>query len=68
MIRSEYFDNELAKPPLIPKLRLAPKKSISSLKSSFEIVVVPFPSILPIKLSTPAFSPVATGSLSIRNE
>ena len=43
----------------------APKKSTSSLKSSFEMFVVPLPSIDPNKEVTPALSPSMIGSLSI---
>ena len=53
-----------ADPPPKPKFNRAPKKSISSLKSSFEIVVVPFASMAPKSAVTPAFLPSKTGSLS----
>ena len=60
-----YLDNPLAKPLVAPKETLAPKKSTSLLKSSLEMLVVPFPSIAPSKLETPALSPSKTGLLSI---
>ncbi len=61
MILSWYFVRQLAKPPSNPKDKLAPKKSISSLKSSFGIEVVPLPSIAPSMVVTPALSPSEIG-------
>ena len=60
-----FLVNVVAKPPLNPIFNDAPRKSISSIKSSLDIDVVPFPSILPSKLVTPALSPSTIGLLSI---
>src|SRR5690606_7449007 len=60
----EYLDNELANALVAPNEILAPKKSTSLLKSSFEMVVVPFPNIAASKLDTPDLSPSKTGGLS----
>ena len=60
----EYLDKELAEAPLELKLMLAPKKSTSSLKAVFEILVVPLPINVLVMSATPFLSPSAYGSLS----
>ena len=65
IILVEYFESPLAKAPFDPKLMLAPKKSISSLKASFEMVFVPFPIKLLVKSETPFLAPSAYGALSM---
>ena len=55
-IRSLYLTKPLPKPPLDPKLIFAPRKSTSSLKSSFEIEVVPLPSIDESETSNTSFT------------
>ena len=61
MILSWYFVRQLANPPLKPKDKFAPKKSISSLKSSFVMDAVPLPSIAPKIELTPALFPSKIG-------
>ena len=61
----EYLDNPLAEAPFELKFISAPRKSISSLKASLEIVLVPFPAKLLVRLSTPFLAPSAFGALSI---
>ncbi len=67
-IRSPYLDKPLAKALLDPKLKLAPRKSISSLNSSLEMDLVPLPNMAANMLDTPALSPSGIGLLSIRSE
>ena len=66
-ILGKYFDNELANALCEPKFIRAPKKSTSSLKASFVMVLEPFPKRLETKELTPALSPSAIGGLSILN-
>ena len=61
---SLFFVRVNAKPDPKPTLIPAPRKSTSSLKSSFGIFVVPFPSIEPSSDITPVFSPSTIGFLS----
>ena len=64
IILSWYLVKQLANPPLNPKDKLAPKKSISSLKSSLGIDTVPLPSMAPSIVLTPEFAPSEIGALS----
>jgi hypothetical protein len=61
----KYLESEFNRAPELEKDTLAPKKSISSLKASFDIFLEPVPNKLPAKLVVPAFSPSKIGGLSI---
>ena len=65
---SKYLVKALAEPPLEYRLTSAPIMSTASSNFSFGIVVVPSPSIWPIKSARPAFFPSSIGPASIFNE
>ena len=65
---SKYLVNALTAPPLAYMLTSAPIISTASSNFSFDKVVVPSPSICPIKFTTPAFLPSYIGPASMFKE